>query len=376
MKILYIAPIRLPTEKAHGIQIMETCAALVRAGAEVELVIPGRHTPIKEDPFTYYAIKERFPITTLPVPDTVWLGRFGFLFHVLTFGIRAAHYARRSNGVAYTRDPMTVTILSFLGVKRLAWEVHTSHAGVPRAVLTSVRGVIPITKGLALWYRARGVLEEALHVAPDAVSLRAFGRIDRAAARASLHEKLGIPVDANIALYVGSFGLYAWKGIDIARDAAARVPQVTWLFVGGTPEECEAFTQSASPNVRTLPRARREDMPALISAADVLLLPNKSGEAASERDTSPMKLFEYMASGVPIVASDIPSLREVLNERNSFLVRPNEPSALARGVREALADTEASRRAKMARADVESYTWDRRAENLLAFLRRRVPSSA
>ena len=80
MKLLYVAPIRLPTEKAHGIQIMETCAALSRAGAEVELVVPDRKTHIQEDAFQYYNIKERFRITRLHAPDTVSYGRVGFLF--------------------------------------------------------------------------------------------------------------------------------------------------------------------------------------------------------------------------------------------------------------------------------------------------------
>ena len=105
----------------------------------------------------------------------------------------------------------------------------------------------------------------------------------------------------------------------------------------------------------------------------MLLLPNKSGDPASERDTSPMKLFEYMASGVPVVASDVPSLREVLNKRNSFLAPPNDPKALAEEVRGILSNPdEAEARASAARIDVEAYTWDKRAEDMLNFLKQRT----
>src|SRR3989338_7383976 len=374
VKLLYVAPIRLPTEKAHGIQIMETCAALSRAGAEVELVVPGRKTHIKEDAFDYYNIKERFLITRLYAPDTVAYGRVGFLFHVITFAFRAALYARRAKAdIVYTRDPTTLCVCSICGVRPLAWEVHTTHPGVPGFITRRVSAFISITRGLARWYEARGVPADAIHVAPDAVDLAAFDAIrDREAERFSLRKRLGIPADSKIALYLGSFGLYAWKGADVARAAAKLAPDVKWLFVGGSPEECEDLKRDALEQIITYPRTRREDIAALICSADVLLLPNKSGDSASERDTSPMKLFEYMASGVPLVASDIPSLREIVDENTAFMVPPNDPKALADGVHKALSDPlEAMRRATAAHTAAQAYTWDKRAEGLRAFLERR-----
>ena len=375
MKLLYLAPIRLPTEKAHGIQIMGTCAAMSRAGAEIELIIPNRKTHIKEDPFNYYSIKERFPITRLRVPDTVSCGRFGFIFYAVIFAIRAAFYSRRIGAdFIYTRDPITLCTLSVFRVRPLAWEVHTAHPRVPKFIMRGVSAFVPITRGLARWYEARGVPTADIHVAPDAVDLSLFNAVkDRQKERVALRARLNIPAESKIALYIGSFGLYAWKGVDIARRAAEYAPNVTWLFVGGTAKECEELTRNASKQVMTLPRARREEIANLLCGADVLLLPNKSGDTASERDTSPMKLFEYMASGVPTIASDVPSLREILNEKNSFLVSPNNPVALAEGVRRILSSPrDADTRARTALVDVESYTWDKRAEGMLNFLKIRV----
>ncbi len=375
MKILYVAPIRLPTEKAHGIQIMETCAALVRAGATVELVIPNRKTPIQEDVFDHYSIKERFPITRLRVPDTVEYGRLGFLFFAAIFAIRAALYAHRGTAdFVYTRDPTTLCVCVVAGVRPLAWEVHTAHPAVPRFIMRRVSAFVPITRGLASWYQSRGVPAADIHVAPDAANLAVFNAVkDRNAVRSALREQLGISADSKIALYIGSFGLYAWKGVAIARKAAEYAPDVTWLFVGGTKDECEDLTRNAPAQVMTQPRVRRQDIAHLLCAADVVLLPNKSGDPASERDTSPMKLFEYMASNVPLVASDIPSLREIVDERTAFLVPPNEPEALAKCVRTVLADpAEAIRRANAAHAAVEAHTWDKRAEGMLAFLVQRM----
>ena len=85
MKILYLAFVRLPTERAHGLQIMKTCEAFAHAGAKVELVIPGRATAIAVDPFSYYAVKKSFALTSLATPDLVRWGRAGFIFSLFWF---------------------------------------------------------------------------------------------------------------------------------------------------------------------------------------------------------------------------------------------------------------------------------------------------
>ena len=86
--------------------------------------------------------------------------------------------------------------------------------------------------------------------------------------------------------------------------------------------------------------------------------------------TSPLKLFEYMASGRPIVASDLPALREVLRpDENAVLVEAGDAEALAAGVARLLGDAAlASRLAAQAREDVREWTWDKRAERIEALL--------
>ena len=99
--------------------------------------------------------------------------------------------------------------------------------------------------------------------------------------------------------------------------------------------------------------------------ATVLVLPNVPS-AISERYTSPLKLFEYLTMGRPIVASDLPAMREVLtHEETALLVTAGDPQALALAVRR-LADAPvlAARLATGARMLAAAYTWDRRADRL------------
>jgi glycosyltransferase involved in cell wall biosynthesis len=102
-----------------------------------------------------------------------------------------------------------------------------------------------------------------------------------------------------------------------------------------------------------------------LRGTDVLVLPNPAS-AISSSFTSPLKLFEYMASGRPIVASDLPSLREVLRDgENALLAEPGNAAALTRGILRIKNDAALGERlARQAVEDVRQYTWARRAERL------------
>src|SRR6185369_8029186 len=110
-------------------------------------------------------------------------------------------------------------------------------------------------------------------------------------------------------------------------------------------------------------------VPDVLAQASVALLPLPD-EPVARLFTSPLKLFDYMAAGAPIVASDLPSLREVLqHERNALLARPGDPDGFADAVRRLLADPDLARRiGQQAREDVRQYAWDARAAALLDFL--------
>jgi glycosyltransferase involved in cell wall biosynthesis len=104
-------------------------------------------------------------------------------------------------------------------------------------------------------------------------------------------------------------------------------------------------------------------------SADVLVLPNTAKEKISAYYTSPMKLFEYMASKKPIVASDIPSIKEIVSEENVFFVLPDDSAKLALGIKSVfLDDALAEKRAIKSFEDVRSHTWQNRAERIINFM--------
>src|SRR6185437_7157489 len=95
MKILYIMNVRIPTDRAHGLQVMKTCEALVQAGAEVELVIPNRKNDTDEDAFLYYGLTTAFSIRRLPAVDLLrWRVPFAFSILGFTFFLSLRKYLK------------------------------------------------------------------------------------------------------------------------------------------------------------------------------------------------------------------------------------------------------------------------------------------
>ena len=376
MKILYIANIRLPTEKAHGIQIMKMCEAFAGLGHEIELVVPWRFNWIKTEPFEYYGVKKNFKITKLPSLDTVWLGRIGFWVQSFTFAEVSVWYALfKKADIVYSRDELSLFNLGFFK-KNLFWEAHDGRLNfIIKNIIKRCAGIITITEGLKDFYARNGTAREKIFVAPDGVDLEKFTiNLNKKECR----ERFSLPQNKKIIMYTGH--LYDWKGSDILLETAREFEsknsesESLFVFVGGTKKDIEIFKSKAESvklsNIKILGHKPHYDIPYYLKAADVLVLPNRGDNDISRRYTSPMKLFEYMASGNPIVASDLPSIREILNETNAVLVKPDDSKELADGVIKVLRDDDLSGKiSKQALEDIKEYTWQKRADKIISFIK-------
>ena len=391
-RIVMVANARIPSERAHPLQIMHMAAGFASGGATVLLAYARRANTTAmravRDPFQYAGVARSFALVGLPTVDAIkrvtidWPalnhGPIRLLTHLLqlwSFAIAALTVVRRWRpNVIYSRDLLPLTVLRLLLGQPacFCFEVHT----VPRSRLSAalhlwaarrMDAVVAITESLRRWYLDAGFDPARLVVAPDAVDIRAFADRDRGKARSAL----GIPVDVSVVCYLGH--LYPWKGVETLVEAARRAaPEVRWVVVGGIPPDLDRIRAAASdlPNVQITGHLPPDDARQYLLAADVAVIPFSARQVIAREHTSPLKLFEYMAAERPIVASDLPSLREVLHdERNALLVAPDDPSALAAAVTRLLTDTAlAVRLAQAARTEVESRTWTQRAAVIREFL--------
>jgi len=369
MKITYITNVRIPTEKAHGIQIMKMCDAFVSNGYEVELVVPKRSNNIIEDPFEYYVIKNKFKITKLWCLDVLSWGFVGYWVQSITFAERTAWYLLNKKGIFYTRDELLAVYLKLFG-KNVVWEAHTNRNNIFITLIKILKiQVVSITQGLKDFYMKNGVDAGRILVAPDAVDAEQFDiNISTNDARA----KLGLPKDKKIILYIGH--LYDWKGAHILAQAAPLLPDTTVVaFVGGTDKDIQDFKVrfGSIKNIMILGKKPHEEMPLYLKAADILTLPNSPVNDISSLYTSPMKLFEYMASGRAIIASNLPSIREILEtERNAILVEPDSPELLAKGIKRIISDPALDKKiSDEAYNDSKLYTWLNRARSIVSFIK-------
>lgn len=374
MKICYLGYLRIPTEKAHGFQIMKMCEAFASLGHEVELIIPKRKNLLVEDPFAYYGIPtntfsvHEISVGTFDLYHTAgWLIKIKNAYYSFRYLLRLTRQEIPVGTLVYTRN---ATIAGWIGFRfpelPLIYEAHgvPKHFLLHRFLLQKVKFVVAITQGIVDDYRARGYSGRMI-VEPDAVDPEMFtGSIDQR----TIRRELGLPLEISLAVYTGSFSLYSWKGVDVLIKAAEYLPEnIRVVLVGGSSEEINRMKLSVlSERFIFIPRVARKMVAKYLCAADVLVLPNTKGDLASERYTSPLKLFEYMTSGTSIVASNLPSIREILDEQTAIFVEPNDPLGLANGIIEVLHNTvTATARAQEARKKVEYYTWELRSKRII-----------
>jgi glycosyltransferase involved in cell wall biosynthesis len=391
MRILYLADIRFPLERANGIQSMETCHALASRGHEVSLVVrPDSHEPAR-DPFEFYGLP-RIPglrIEIAPITGPAASRRAGYL----TFGLGRA-MGRSRQDVIFTRDLGLASLVRRLPAALRAPLVYEAHGiaadvaaalpdlltGAPKAsaaklgrlarreerVWRGADGYVTITAGLARELERRFGPRTRLAVVPDgARTAESADHAERTEAQR--------PTSGEKEFTIGYAGhLYPWKGVDLVIEAVAALKDARGLIVGGHEQEPDlARVQALSAQLDCAARVTFTGLlpPAQVAArlreCDVLALPNPAS-ALSNEFTSPLKLFEYMAAGRPIVASDLPSIREVLrHEVNALLVAPGDPQALVAAIARLHEDQALGERlARQALADVRQFTWARRAERL------------
>src|SRR3569623_1852691 len=150
LRIFYAAYVRLPTEKAHGAQIMHTCTALARAGVRLTLAIPGRKSALDEDPFEYYGVENNFELAALPVPDFLHMRRAGFLISATAFALRCAReVCRTKSDAVYTRDRSLALVFSIFLPRTLSlfFEVHGKEPMFLVRFLSLRAGFVAITDG-------------------------------------------------------------------------------------------------------------------------------------------------------------------------------------------------------------------------------------
>ncbi|MCY4020333.1 MAG: glycosyltransferase [Chloroflexi bacterium] len=392
-RLHYISLMRLPTERAHGLQIMQNCEAFADAGYDVTLWVSRRwNTPDMRritDPYAYYGVERNFRIRRLPCLDLFPLfpaesagARFAFYLLSLSYALMmllVLPFIRAD--IFYSRDESLLALLSWVKPKRsLAYEAHlfpSSGRGtaLQRTVCQGVGSVVAITPQL------RDDLNEKRQAAPDR-TIAAHDGIRRARFETlpntiEARRSLGWDDDAFIVGYVGSLKMIGLdKGVGTLLNAVAAVQGAQLALVGGQSADARALKRQwtelglAEERFIYVGRVPPGDVPLYLRAFDVCAMPHPA-TAQFARYTSPLKLFEYMAAAGAIVASDLPGWSDVLQHgETALLVPPDSVAAWSAAIGALKRDARLRRKlGDNAREQVmTNYTWTVRAKRILAHL--------
>lgn len=288
-------------------------------------------------------------------------------------GLKAALMYRGFRGRnVYTRDIGVAALLQALGA-RVTYEMHHDfRTGIGSALFTRLRGhlrFVAISTALQRYMTEQlGVDKSRVLVAHDGVFVERYDAI-RGIPRAELRERLDIPVDRFVLMHTGS--LYSGRGIELFEPVLCEVPEALCICVGGSDADATRWRQHYRqyPNMRFITYLPQDKLVQYQLAADALLFPMTKASPIWWC-TSPLKLFEYLAAGVPMIGSAVGSAAEVIGDHNAVTFDPEDASTLVQAVRWVMRHPDAAReRARLGLDAVRrDFTWDVRARRILEFL--------
>lgn len=368
MKLLYLFPEPLPMPRARGIQVAHTVVELARQGVDVELIHAAGEGG---DPIRHCGLEPPARLTVSAVArNLAWpLERVRsnrLFFWRLRQRLRLLE---PGTPIMVRHIKMAAMLVRHFPQFPLLYESHevfadtaaaTERQRIERDEGAVARGAAAIvTNSGATATRLRELypgIACPVEVIPNGVALPAI-----------LPEKPWADLQRHI-IYAGSF--FGWKGVADLVEAAVELPGFGIRLIGGGQDKAATLVKGLPPVAADLafedrqPHARVMEK---LAAACIAVLPNRPD--TDSRFTSPIKLFEYMGAGCAVVASDLPSIREILAEGEAAWFTPGDPHSLAVALRRLAADPAAARAmGERLREKAKQYTWAARAVRLARLL--------
>jgi glycosyltransferase involved in cell wall biosynthesis len=384
MKLIFFCNGRLPTEKAYGYHACKMCEKFAEAGFAVELWYPVRQNKINENIFAYYGLKQNFSLKPIKHYDFFrvykYLGKLAYYLNNLLFFLSVGFCRFDKDTIVYTLSPGLIWWFNWRGFKT-GYESHDWFGSFRKLCLHTfylkvAKRIITTNQYIKNKFVERGFTEENILVAPNGIDIEEY---DFDCTKQEAIDRLGLDSglnDKKIFLYTGSLKT---KGVEKGIDeifAAMKIladKNLFFMMVGASDDDKLYYDKLASQlgiasQVGFEPRVKHDKLALYQKAADLLLMPFPD-RAHYRYFMSPMKMFEYMASGRPIIASNLPSIKEILNENNCVFCAPDNAPDLAEKIKLVLNNSDLAKRVStQALLDAKQYTWRKRAEKIKEFL--------
>lgn len=359
-RLVYVSASILPSSEANAVHVAQMCDALAGLGCEVSLrAARGDPGSVSEQ----YGLRHSFQLCfESPTTHKLWM-----------FGRRLSRRSKDgANTIYYGRKLAALARIAGWGYPT-GLELH--HPPRTQRQSAALSDFVAASGFLGLVVISERLRAEMLARLPGLDPAQVLVAHDGVRSDLIIEPRLQSGQTVR-AVYCGSF--HTGKGMETLLPAAALVPEVAFDIIGGESAQIAVLSAQAPPNVRFLGRMTYAESQRRLPGYDLALAPYGAvvrGVKTPQHESlaswmSPLKLFEYMGAGLPIVTSDLPVLREILtDEKTALMPAPDDPIAHAAAIRRLAADPELRLRlARTAQCQLRRHTWENRAARVLEFL--------
>lgn len=382
-KLYYLTSSRIPGEKAHTIQILKMFDELKSQACDLELIIPNRKNTFKifTDLKKYYSLKNELTIKKIfcislfhlfKNPKLQWL-----FFNIMTwtFTKYALKYIKSDNiskqKIICTREEGIVRALQKLNSPfKIIFEIHqlprTKNIEQQKILYKKCWLIITVSDYLKKILVDMGVDSKkikVLHSGHDNNIFKPSKKIKK------IKDTLNIPSNSKIVMYAGSLATRKLTNF-LIKSASYLDKNIYYVIIGGSTKEITEICKKEKPeeNVKFVERVPYSEVPHYLGAADLLIQYSPPSPNPNELGSfSPVKLFEYMGMGKPILAPNLPWIREIISDQNTgMLFDPYSPKDLANKIEQLIFNTsKCILLGQNAMQNVNNYSFKARSKKLI-----------
>lgn len=363
--LTYIAKSKIPSRHANSVQVVNMICAFAPLVQRLDAYLPGGFAKL-----LHLWTGNLFANYGLSIPGNVrvhFVSQTGHSFEENVLRKLPPSF----EGNIFTRSAQAAWKLAERNAPVL-FESHVFSRDTTRVPMmrfiqalnaSDFAGVVGISHEISASYLAAGLQQRRLITSADGVNPTVFSR--------AMPGGLGLLFGQRIynrptLVYTGS--LSTEKGAAFLAEAASRMENVNFVIIGGNPKESAALAErNKYTNLFMHPNVPHKEIPSILQDADILIMPYMP-EGDLIPYMSPLKLFEYLATGKPILSSDLSVLRPFLIDgENCLLFSPGSQDSLCAQVNRLLALTP-EKKEKIRDNQLQSamrHTWTNRAKTIL-----------
>ena len=355
-KFTYICDFQLPTTSAYAIHVSKMCEAFAKINYDVTLICPNSSISLNKF-FKDFNLKEKIKIKSI-FRNPVNL----HFFNKVIYSLKIFFFLKneKNEGNILSRSVLPSIILSFFGIKNIL-EIHHQLFGITKVFYK-------IFKDLNFLKNLRYILLHKSLVRDFVKKYNKYIILDDAVSLTDFKIKKKYKKEKNTCVYVGSF--YKGKGFEFIMELANKCKKIRFHLYGDKKFLIKKNFKILK-NVKIFDYIPYSKVPSVLSRYDIALMPFSKriygrGNIDISKSISPLKMFDYMASGKIIIASELKIYEHILkNKHNSILIKSNNPIKWKENIEKIFKNPKKYKKISInAYHNVKKYTWDARVKKI------------